>query len=117
MPVPPPLYGGTEAVIDQLARGLTRAGCDVKLFTTGDATCPVERDWFYARALGTMADPSAEFDHVESAYRRLAGVDVIHDHTMAGPARTALLRPGMPVVTTAHGPFTPELRRLYATGR
>jgi glycosyltransferase involved in cell wall biosynthesis len=114
VPVPPPLYGGTEVVIDQLARGLTRAGCDVELFTTGDATCPVERSWLYPQALGTVADVSAELAHVESAYRALAGVDLIHDHTLTGPARADLLRPGMPVVTTVHGPFTTELRTLYA---
>ena len=43
--VPPPTYGGTEVVIDNLARGLTAAGHEVVLFTTGDSTCPVERCW------------------------------------------------------------------------
>jgi len=35
IPVPPPAYGGTEAVIDNLARGLTALGHDVRLFTVG----------------------------------------------------------------------------------
>jgi glycosyltransferase involved in cell wall biosynthesis len=114
VPVPPPVYGGTELVIDQLARGLTAAGCKVELFTTGDSSCPVERRWLYPTALGTVADPSAELPHVERAYRELAAMDLIHDHTLTGPASPELAPPGVPVITTAHGPFTPELRSLYA---
>jgi hypothetical protein len=32
------VYGGTEVVIDHLARGLSAAGCGMVLFTTGDST-------------------------------------------------------------------------------
>jgi glycosyltransferase involved in cell wall biosynthesis len=112
--VPPPVYGGTELVVDQLARGLVVAGCDVVLFATGDSTCPVERRWLYAHALGTAADPNAEQAHVELAYRELVDVDVIHDHTLTGPTWAGLARPPVPVVATIHGAFTPELRRRYA---
>src|SRR5208283_5984866 len=45
LPVPPVRYGGTENVIDILARGLVTAGVEVVLVTTGDATCPVPRRW------------------------------------------------------------------------
>lgn len=106
VPVPPPAYGGTELVIDILARGLRRAGHDVVLFTTGDATCPVERRWRYRRALGTEAPADAEARHVAMAYDLFDGkVDVIHDHTVAGPRRLALTNVRTPVVVTAHGPF------------
>jgi glycosyltransferase involved in cell wall biosynthesis len=114
LPVPPAVYGGTELVIDVLARGLHGAGCEVVLFSTGDATCPVERRWLYPRALGTAAAPAGELAHVERAYRDLAGVDVIHDHTVTGPAATGLHPPGVPVVTTVHGELTADLRELYA---
>ena len=50
IPVPPPAYGGTEEVIDNLARGLTALGHDVRLFTVGESTCPVPRQWLYAVA-------------------------------------------------------------------
>lgn len=115
VPVPPPRYGGTEVVLDVLARGLVAAGDDVELFTTGDSTCPVPRHSVYAAAIGTAAiTPAAEARHVVHAYDALAGCDVIHDHTLFGP----LYGPGRtsaPIVTTSHGPFTPELRDLYAT--
>ncbi len=112
--VPPPVYGGSELIIDLLARGLHAAGHEVVLFATGDSTCPVDRRWRYPEALGTTSDLVAELAHVQAAYRDLAGVDVIHDHTLAGPT-WAELSTGTPVVTTAHGPFTEELGGLYAT--
>ncbi|MGQ0433709.1 MAG: glycosyltransferase family 4 protein [Microthrixaceae bacterium] len=113
VPVPPRVYGGTELVVDQLARGLARAGCEVVLFTTGDSTCAVERRWLYASALGTSAEFSTEVAHVARAYRELAGVDLIHDHTLSGPQWACAHQCEMPVITTAHGPFTPELRERY----
>ncbi|MGD9701974.1 MAG: glycosyltransferase family 4 protein [Acidimicrobiia bacterium] len=113
VPVPPTVYGGTELVVDGLARGLTRAGCEVVLWTTGDSTCPVERRWVHPRALGTVADAAAELIHVAGAYRDLAEMDVIHDHTLAGPLWAGRYGCQVPVVTTAHGEFTPELRKHY----
>ncbi len=107
--VPPPQYGGTEFVIDRLARGLQERGHTVELFATGDSTCPVRRSWLYPVALGTTGDPAAEFAHVQRAYEVLVGVDLIHDHTVTGPAWASTWQPDLPVVTTNHGPFTPEM--------
>src|SRR3954447_8717310 len=41
VPVPPPAYGGTESVIDRLARGLVRAGHEVLLAAAANSACPV----------------------------------------------------------------------------
>jgi glycosyltransferase involved in cell wall biosynthesis len=113
--VPPPEYGGTEVVVDHLARGLVLAGHDVTLFTTGDSTCPVPRRWVHPRAVGTTGNLLDELAHVEAAYEVLDDGDVIHDHTLLGPlwAIANDVRPR--VLTTAHGPFTPELTELYRT--
>src|SRR3954447_19825010 len=43
IPVPPPAYGGTESVLDRLARGLVRAGHHVLLGAAANSTCPVGR--------------------------------------------------------------------------
>jgi glycosyltransferase involved in cell wall biosynthesis len=112
--VPPPQYGGTEQVIDQLARGLTAAGHDVWLFTTGDSTCPVERRWWFPAAVGTTGHLVDALTHVEAAYDALAevAIDVVHDHTLLGPL-WALANDAPPVVTTVHGALTPPLARLY----
>jgi glycosyltransferase involved in cell wall biosynthesis len=102
LPVPPSTYGGIELMIDELVRGLRRVGCDVELFTTGDATAPVCRHSLHAHALGTSSAPFGEREHVERAYEQFAHVDLVHDHTMIGP----LLRDdrsGAPIVTTVHG--------------
>ena len=115
VPVPPPQYGGTEVVVDELARGLAAAGHDVVLYTTGDSTCPVPRRWTHPRALGIDGSAEAELLHVEDAYRALVGhVDVIHDHTLFGPWRLLSRSCPTPVVTTHHGPFSEEMVRLWA---
>jgi glycosyltransferase involved in cell wall biosynthesis len=114
LPVPPPDYGGTELVVDLLARGLTAAGCEVVLFSTGDATCPVETRWLFRRSLGTAPDRDAEVAQVTAAYAQLGDVDLIHDHTVEGPSAWAHHPPAVPVVTTMHGMVTPTLRQRYA---
>ncbi len=114
VPVPPPAYGGTEAVLDTLARGAQAAGHDVLLYATGDSTCPVPLASTFERALGTVsAGAASELCHVVEAYERLRewGPDMIHDHTLIGPVYAE--RFGMPVVTTNHGPFNGELGPLY----
>jgi glycosyltransferase involved in cell wall biosynthesis len=62
-----------------------------------------------------MENSAIESIHVEAAYKKLADVDVIHDHTIIGPifgSRAAA--PGVPVVTTMHGPFHQTGRMLYS---
>jgi hypothetical protein len=86
--VPPKGYGGTEAVIDGLARGLLAAGHDVLLCTTGDSTCPVPRAWTLPSAVGTVNTGAAtELLHVIGAYDAIGawGADIVHDHTLVGP--------------------------------
>ncbi len=113
LPVPPAAYGGTEVVVDVLARGLRRAGVELRLFTTADSTCPVPSSFAYlAPQRDRMNQTVPELYHAMAAYENLAGFDVIHDHTVAGPV-IARLMGEVPVVTTNHGPFTEELRRIY----
>jgi glycosyltransferase involved in cell wall biosynthesis len=113
VPVPPPAYGGTEVVIDNLARGLHALGHEVRLFTIGDSTCPVPKQYLYPTATAPIGVTVQEAAHVLAAYEALADADVIHDHTFLGPllAGTAGLR-HPPVVTTNHGPFSAETRPM-----
>jgi glycosyltransferase involved in cell wall biosynthesis len=112
IPVPPPAYGGTEAVLDCLARGLTDLGHEVRLFTIGESTCPVPRAARYLSAVEPMGYVAYELAHVLSAYEELADVDVIHDHTLAGSLVTgAARRP--PVAVTHHGPFSDDMRHIF----
>ncbi len=119
LPVPPPAYGGTENVLDALARGLETAGHEVLLCTVGDSTCPVPTSSVFEHAIGVGSGSSVdEIRHVVHAYASIQGADIVHDHTLVGPLYSATF-PSLPVVTTNHGPFNAELVDLYRalTGR
>lgn len=114
VPVPPPAYGGTEMVVDALARGLQARGHDVLLAASADSTCSVPRVPDTAAAdFGLINTTGSALTHAIRAYAAMADMDLIHDHTVVGP----LYRhrpPGVPVVVTNHGPFTAEARTLFA---
>jgi len=113
--VPPPAYGGTEDVIDCLARGFVEAGHEVLLWTTGDATCPVNKGYLFSRSLSDrMGAAALELAHVISGYDtfRAWRPDIVHDHTITGPVY-AQRYPELRVVTTNHGPFNAELAVVY----
>lgn len=114
MPVPPPAYGGTEGVVDCLARGLHDLGHDVLLVTTGDATCPVPRAALLEKAEGMRIGSSVpELRHVLYAYGAVADCDIVHDHTMLGPVLAHARGETGRVVTTNHGEFNDELSDVY----
>ena len=116
VPVPPPAYGGLEAVVDRLARGLADAGHDVLLAAPGNSECPVPCVPGLPVAhpeAGIIAETNVEMRHVVMAYDAMADRELIHDHTIAGP----LYRhrpPGVPVVVTNHGPFDENTNVLFA---
>jgi glycosyltransferase involved in cell wall biosynthesis len=115
VPVPPPAYGGTELVVDTLARELQKSGSDVLMFATGDSTCSVPTKWQLPEAAGTDAIGTVtELRHVIAAYEAIQewGADIVHDHTLFGPFYAA--RFPTPVVTTNHGPFASDLGETYA---
>ncbi|UUL76437.1 glycosyltransferase family 4 protein [Pseudarthrobacter sp. Fe7] len=113
IPVPPATYGGTERVVDTLARGFAAAGHEVLLAAPSESTCPVKlvpgmRPTDY-EGLGTTL---SELSHVVRAYEGLQDVDIIHDHTLVGPLY--LHRPGtVPVATTIHGPIHAQAADIY----
>jgi glycosyltransferase involved in cell wall biosynthesis len=103
--VPPPGYGGTESVVDRLARGLQTAGHEVRLWTTGDSTCPVPRgSTFVTARTEVMGTTSTELRHVVEGYEWFVAehCEIVHDHTLAGPFVGA---GAVPVIVTNHGPF------------
>lgn len=112
--VPPTAYGGTEAVVDNLARGLADQGHDVQLFTVGDSTCPVPRLHLHEHGAVPMGDSAEEAAHVLAAYESFADVDVIHDHSVLGPLLALRATPVTPpVVVTHHGVFNATNQRIF----
>jgi glycosyltransferase involved in cell wall biosynthesis len=108
--VPPPNYGGTEMVIDLLARGLTARGHQVVLYTVGDSTCPVELRWKHPLALSTEAGLFADVVHARDGYQALQDVDLVHDHTTSGPLLPPASFPSLPILATLHSLLEPEIR-------
>ena len=114
VPVPPPAYGGLEAVVDRLARGLVDAGHEVLLAAPANSECPVPRVEGMDEvdpAAPISGDTITELAHIARAYAAMTGMDLIHDHTIAGPLYRH--RPAVPVVTTNHGPFESRPRQLF----
>ncbi|TLM87141.1 glycosyltransferase family 4 protein [Pseudarthrobacter sp. NamE5] len=111
--VPPMTYGGTERVVDSLARGFTAAGHEVLLAAPSDSGCPVPRVAGMRPSIPEELNLTlSELSHVVRAYAGLDEVDIIHDHTMAGPLY--LQRPEhVPLVTTIHGLLNAEARDVY----
>ena len=115
--VPPTAYGGTELAIDALAAGLTSAGHEVVVFTIGTSTAQVARQHLFAEVdPNRMGTTIIELRHVCAAYDLFAdesvGIDIVHDHTLAGPFVAAGVT-DLPIVTTNHGPFDDDFSDLY----
>jgi glycosyltransferase involved in cell wall biosynthesis len=119
VPVPPPAYGGTESVVDQLARGFARAGHQVLLAAASNSSCPVPQVVGTEEASLTApvcADSMTELRHVVRSYAAMRDMDIVHDHTVMGPLY-GHVPAGIPVVTTAHGPFDAAMTPVYRAMR
>jgi glycosyltransferase involved in cell wall biosynthesis len=113
LPVPPPGYGGTEVVLDGLARGLVDAGHEVLLIGHPGSTCAVKRlSIVPVEDAQPMGRAVSELEHALGAYEAATDYDIISDHTTAGPV-VALTSPLPPVVATNHNPFNRGREAIY----
>jgi glycosyltransferase involved in cell wall biosynthesis len=113
IPVPPLTYGGTERVVDSLARGFTAAGHEVLLAAPSDSTCPVPLvAGMQPSAADDMGLTISEFSHVIRAHEAMRDVDIIHDHTLAGPLYLHR-QEDIPLATTIHGPLNAQATEIY----
>ncbi|MGJ6962292.1 glycosyltransferase family 4 protein [Streptosporangium sp. G11] len=112
--VPPQGYGGIESMVAGLVAGLTRRGHDVTLIGAGPAGTSACFLSTYGRAPSErIGEPLPEVLHAARAYAMTSKlvVDVIHDHTLAGP----LTAPAQaaPTVLTCHGEVVGEFGEYY----
>ena len=114
-PVPPPKYGGTEAIVGLLANGLVERGVDVTVFASGDSLTRAKLEYVHPTArsveIGQMA---VELEHVLACLSRADEFDLIHDHSglLALSLATSIQTP---FVHTAHGPLLGHSGVLYSS--
>jgi glycosyltransferase involved in cell wall biosynthesis len=121
--VPPTAYGGVEAVVADLVDALVGRGHQVTLIGAGQHRTRAQQFLasYETGPADRLGEPLPEVVHAAQVARLLDGldVDVVHDHTLAGP----LLARGRrtPTVVTVHGPTSGEpgdyYRALGATVR
>jgi glycosyltransferase involved in cell wall biosynthesis len=118
--VPPPAYGGTEAVVYTLTEELVRRGHEVTLAASGDSTTSAE---LFAvqpvslRPAGLMADAMQySLVHAAKALREAGDFDVVHNHsgppTEVGMALSHLV--DVPMLTTLHNMPTEQTRFIWS---
>ncbi|WP_229675042.1 glycosyltransferase family 4 protein [Terrabacter tumescens] len=112
--VPPQGYGGAESVIAGLVDRLVARGHHVILFaagTRGTAAQEFVRTWETpAAAQLTLALPEVVHAARVEALLRAHTVDIIHDHTLAGPLTAGARR--SPTIVTVHGTMD-DLAEVY----
>ncbi|BBX72161.1 glycosyltransferase family 4 protein [Mycobacterium shinjukuense] len=119
--IPPNGYGGVEAVVADLADTLVDRGHQVTVLGAGESATAARFIPLWDRAIPhRLGEPYPEIMHalkVRSAIVRIAavdGVDVVHDHTFAGPMNAPAYRAlGVPTVVTVHGPIDDDLYPYY----
>ena len=120
IPVPPPGYGGIEAVVALLCDELVARGHEVTLFAAPGSSSAAELRTPLAQAHADQIGASLyESDHVATAYDAVDQAlaegrpfDVVHDHS-GFTAVAMAARVSAPVVHTLHAPFNRETRPFY----
>lgn len=110
--IPPAGYGGIEAIVAELADELVCRGHRVTLLGSGRSGTRAEFVQIWPEPLtARLGEPYPEIVHalkVQQVVAELAvtdAVDIVHDHTFAGPLNAPFYRRlGIPTVVTAHGP-------------
>lgn len=121
--VPPRAYGGIEAVVADLADALVAHGHEVTLIGAGEPGTSARFEQVWERSVPELlGKPLPEMIHALRTRRAIEtlaatdGLDVVHDHTLAGPLNASAYRGlGLPVVLTTHGPVHEEMYDYYRT--
>lgn len=113
--VPPPAYGGIEAVVGLLADGLVSRGHDVTLYATGDSITTARLRSVSPRPLrsANVCQPLPhQLVHVAALLAEADHYDVIHNHCGEMLMAFAHLI-AVPMLTTIHGPMIPDSQIVW----
>lgn len=120
IPVPPPAYGGIEAVVALLADELVAAGNEVTLFAAPGSRTRARLITPLAEAHPTQIGASLyESDYIAQVFAMIEraavhgeAFDIVHDHS--GFTAVAMAdRIQTPMAHTLHAPFNAETRPFY----
>jgi glycosyltransferase involved in cell wall biosynthesis len=114
--VPPPAYGGTEAVVSLLTEELVRRGHEVILAASGDSKTSATLLATYERSLrraDDLADRNPyDWMHIAMALREARECDIVHNH--AGELPMAMSHViDTPMLTTLHCLVTPDSQFVW----
>lgn len=113
--VPPPAYGGIEAVVSLLVEGLVSRGHDVTLYATGDSITSARLRSVSPLPLraANLVDPLAsQLVYAAAVLGEAHRYDLIHNH--CGELLMAFSRlTSVPMLTTVHGPMSSESQVIW----
>jgi len=114
--VPPPAYGGTEAVVSLLTEELVRLGHDVTLAASGDSQTSGDLFSVYDRSLRRATDLADrhpyEWVHIGAALAAARDFDIVHNHAGELPMAMADVL-ATPMLTTTHCMTTPDTEFIW----
>ena len=114
--IPPPAYGGTEAVVGVLADALIQEGYDVVLCASGDSLSLAPVSWIYPRSLrtadGIRDGTPCDWVHAAEAIAASRDFDVIHNHA-GEPVMALASLTKTPMLTTMHCLITPDTKIVW----
>jgi len=115
--VPPPAYGGTEAVVHLLVEELVRRGHNVTLCASGDSNTSARLRSCYPVSLRTAEGIDCRtvyaWQHAAWSLKDAAAYDIIHNHTGEDVMALAQLISNVPMLTTMHCLITSDTKIVW----
>jgi len=115
--VPPPAYGGTEAVVSVLTEELVRRGHEVTLCASGDSRTRAELISVLPQSLRTARDLQDPWPyawlHSALALKEASDFDIIHNHAGELTMAMAHLVPDVPMLSTMHCLITTDTKFIW----
>ncbi len=115
--VPPPAYGGTEAVVHLLVEELVRQGHDVTLCASGDSRTSAHLQSCYPVSLRTADGIECRtvyaWQHAALSLEDAERYDIIHNHAGEDVMALSHLVRGVPMLTTMHCLITPDTKIVW----
>jgi glycosyltransferase involved in cell wall biosynthesis len=115
--VPPPAYGGTEAVVHLLVEELVKEGHDVTLWAAGDSTTSAHLESCFPTSLrstkGIQWKEVYSWQHAVLSLTSAREFDIIHNHAGEEVMALSHLVPDVPMLTTMHCLITTDTKFIW----